>query len=129
MEKITATAMRQAMSKRWAPPEYAVMWEVGRATGAVYGQRYADAVIMSIWPSRGLELHGVEIKISRSDWRREAGDPAKAEASPAYADRWWVFTGPGVIQDTSELPPMWGAREYDGRVWRTIKEAEKTDAK
>lgn len=127
--KLTSTAVREAISKRWAAPEYAVMWEVGRATGAVSNQRYADAVIMSLWPSRGLELHGVEIKVSRSDWRREAADPAKAEAIAAYCDRWWVFTGPGVIQDTSELPPMWGAREFDGRAWRTIKEAEKTDAK
>lgn len=127
--KLTASQIRQAMSKRWAAPEYAVMWEVGRATGAVSGQRYADAVIMSLWPSRGLELHGVEIKISRADWRREAADPAKAEAIAAYCDRWWVHTSPGVIQDTSELPPMWGAREFDGRVWRTIKEAEKTEAK
>ncbi len=127
--KLSATQVRQAMSKRWAAPEYAVMWEVGRATGAVSHQRYADAVIMSLWPSRGLELHGVEIKVSRSDWRREAADPAKAEAIAAYCDRWWVHTGPGVIQDTSELPPMWGAREFDGRAWRTIKEAEKTEAK
>lgn len=127
--KITAISVRQAMLKRWAPPEYAVMWEVGRATGAVHNQRYADAVIMSLWPSRGIELHGVEIKVSRADWRREAADPAKAEAIAAYCDRWWVHTGPGVIQDTSELPPMWGAREYDGRAWRTIKEAERTEAK
>ncbi len=127
--KLTSALIRQAISKRWAPPEYAVMWEVGRATGAVSHQRYADAVIMSIWPSRGLELHGVEIKVSRSDWRREAADPAKAEAIAAYCDRWWVFTGPGVIQDTSELPPMWGAREFDGKSWRTIKEAERTEAK
>lgn len=127
--RLTATQVRQAMSKRWAPPEYAVMWEVGRATGAVSNQRYADAVIMSLWPSRGLELHGVEIKVSRADWRREAADPQKAEAIAAYCDRWWVHTGPGVIQDTSELPPMWGAREFDGKSWRTIKEAEKTEAK
>lgn len=127
--KLTARKVREAMSKRWAAPEYAVMWEVGRATGAVSNQRYADAVIMSLWPSRGLELHGVEIKVSRADWKREAADPAKAEAIAAYCDRWWVHTGPGVIQDTSELPPMWGAREFDGRAWRTIKEAEKTEAK
>lgn len=127
--KLTAVQIRQAMSKRWAPPEYAVMWEVGRATGAVSNQRYADAIIMSLWPSRGLELHGVEIKVSRSDWKREAADPTKAEAIAAYCDRWWIHTGPGVIQDTSEIPPMWGAREFDGRAWRTIKEAERTDAK
>jgi hypothetical protein len=59
---LTAIRIREAIAKRWAAPEYAVMWEVGRATGVVSNQRYADAVIMSLWPSRGLELHGVEIK-------------------------------------------------------------------
>jgi hypothetical protein len=126
--KLTSTLIREAISKRWAAPEYAVMWEVGRSTGAV-NTRYADAVIMSLWPSRGMELHGVEIKVSRSDWRREAADPEKAEAIAAYCDRWWVFTAPSVIQDTAELPPAWGAREFDGKAWRTIKEADLTPAK
>ena len=52
----------------------------------VYFEISGDAVIMSLWPSRGLELHGVEIKVSRADWKREAADPAKAEAIAAYCD-------------------------------------------
>lgn len=124
---ITAAAIRSAMSKRWAAPEYALMWEVGESTGAVRG-RSADAVIMSLWPSRGLELHGVEIKVSRSDWRREAADPTKAEAIASYCDRWFVHTSPGVVADLSELPPAWGLREFDGSKWTTVREAEKTAA-
>lgn len=126
--KITAAAIRAAISKRWAPPEYAVMFEVGNTTG--FGtNRHADAVIMSLWPSRGLELHGVEIKVSRSDWKREAADPAKAEEIAQYCDRWWVIAAPGVIDDLSDVPPAWGVREFDGRTWRTLKEAEKTEAR
>lgn len=126
---LTASDVRKAISARWAAPEYAVMWEVGRATGAVSGQRYADAVITSLWPSRGLELHGVEIKVSRSDWRRESRNPKKAETIAAYCDRWWVFTTPGIVQDTAELPPAWGLREWDGQRWRTIRDALITDAR
>ena len=125
--KITATDIRHAMSKRWAPPEWALMWEVGDATGAM-AKRYADAVMMSLWPSRGLELHGVEIKISRSDWRREAADPRKAEAVARYCDRWWIHTSPGVVDDLSDMPPTWGLREFDGKSWKTVREAEKTPA-
>lgn len=126
MTKITATDIRQAILKTYAPPEWAVMWEVSNATGAVRGkQRYADAVMMSLWPSRGLELWGVEIKVSRSDWKREAADPSKAETIAAYCDRWWVFVAPGVIHDTAEIPPNWGVREWDGRRWKTIQEAER----
>lgn len=125
--RITSADIRRAMAKVWAAPQYALMWEVGEATGAKRG-RYADAVIMSLWPSRGLELHGVEIKISRADWRVEAKDPTKAEAIAKYCDRWWLHTAPGVVADLSELPPAWGLREFDGKSWTTVREAEKTDA-
>lgn len=126
-ERLTSGDIRAAMSKRWADPEYAIMWEVGEATGAVRG-RYADAVIMSLWPSRGLELHGVEIKVSRSDWKREAADPAKAEAVAKFCDRWWIHTSPRIVDDLSDLPPAWGLREFDGKTWATRREAERTEA-
>lgn len=125
--KVTAADSRHAMSKRWAAPEYAVMWEVGEATGLTRG-RSADAVIMSLWPSRGLELHGVEIKVSRSDWKREAADPTKAEAIAKFCDRWWLHTAPGVVDDLSDLPPRWGLREFDGAKWKTVREADITEA-
>ena len=114
--------IQAAMAKKWVAPEYAIMWEVGEGTGAM-GGRYADAVIMSLWPSRGLELHGIEIKVTRADWKREAADPTKAEAIAKYCHRWYIHTPPGVVQDLSELPPAWGLREWDGRCWRTIREA------
>lgn len=126
-KKITASDIRTAMAKRWCDPQWAVMWEVNEGTGARAG-RAADAVMMSLWPSRGLELHGVEIKVSRSDWKRESADPTKAEAVAKYCDRWWIHTSPGVVDDLSDLPPAWGLREFDGKGWATIREAEKTEA-
>ncbi|RNF34178.1 hypothetical protein [Paracoccus methylarcula] len=126
-KKLKTSDMTAAMAKRWAAPEYAIMYEVGEGTGANTG-RYADAVIMSLWPSRGLELHGVEIKVSRSDWKREAANPQKAEAIAKYCDRWWIHTPPGIVDDLSDLPPAWGLREFDGKRWHTIREAEKTEA-
>lgn len=111
-----------AMAKQWSEPEYAIMWEVNEGTGHNTG-RSADAVIMSLWPSRGLELHGVEIKVSRSDWKREAADPTKAEAIAKYCDRWWIHTPEGVVGDISDVPPAWGLREYDGKRWVTLREA------
>lgn len=73
-------------------------------------------------------MHGVEIKVSRADWKREAADPTKAEAVARYCDRWWVHAAPGVVQDLSEMPPAWGLREWDGSAWATKREAAKTDA-
>ncbi len=123
-ERISATDIRAAMSAKFAPPEWAIMWEVGNATGFAQ-KRWADAVMMSIWPSRGLELHGVEIKVSTSDWKREAADPRKAEEIGQYCDRWWVHTAPGVVKDLAEVPPAWGLREWDGKRWSTKREAVK----
>lgn len=127
--KVTSADIRKAMLSRWTAQEWAIMWEVAPATGAVGNQRYADAVMMSLWPSRGLELHGVEIKVSRADWKREAADPTKAERVGAYCDRWWVHVAPKVIHDLSEVPPAWGVREFDGKAWKTLREAARTDAK
>lgn len=122
-QAINAAAIKTAMSTTWADPEYAVLFEVGEKTGG--GGRRADAVIMSLWPSRGLELHGVEIKVSRTDWKRESVAPEKAEAIARFCDRWYIHTPPGIVGDVSELPQTWGLREWDGKRWRTRREAEK----
>lgn len=125
--QLKASDIRAAMINRWTAPEWAIMWEVAEGTGA-RGGRYADAVMMSLWPSRGLELHGVEIKISRADWKREAADPTKAEAIAKYCDRWWVHTPEGVVDDLSDMPPAWGLREWTGKRWNTVREASLTNA-
>lgn len=128
-ERLKTADVQAAMRKTWCAPEYALVWEVAPATGAAHGrQRYADAMIMSLWPSRGQYLHGVEIKVSRSDWLKEAKDPSKAERLAAYCDYWWVHTVPGVIHDLAEVPIMWGVRVWDGKRWSTLREAKRTDA-
>lgn len=128
MADIKSSDIRAAILKTFAQPEWAVMFEVAAGTGATKDNRSADAVMMSLWPSRGLDLHGVEIKVSRSDWKREAADPAKAERIAAYCDFWWVYVAPGVIHDLAEVPTAWGVREFDGKKLRTIKEAVRTEA-
>jgi len=63
---------------------------------------------MSLWPSRGLDVHGFEIKASRADWLREVKDPAKAEKIARFCDFWWVVVGDASIVQAGELPPTWG---------------------
>lgn len=126
--KITANDVRVGLKKAFPAPRYSVLFEVLDATGARQ-TRSADAVIMSCWPSDGLELHGVEIKVARSDWMSELRNPKKAETIAQHCDRWWLVTAPGVVRDVSELPPAWGWRVFDGKSLKTMKDAARTPAK
>lgn len=110
-------------------PEWACFKEVSDSTG-VQASRRADAVAMSLWPSRGLIIRGFEIKVSRSDYAREAADPAKAEAIARYCDEWWLVTPEGLIRDPeTELPPAWGLMvPAKGDGLRVVRKAERTGA-
>ena len=101
--------VKAALRSRFCAPEWALFFEVGDATG-VQHNRWADAVAMNLYPSRGLEVHGFEIKVSRSDWLRELKNPAKSAPVQRFCDRWWVVAPDGVILD-GELPPTWGCYE------------------
>lgn len=59
---------------------YAWFYQVSNGTGWHGRKRFADALVLSCWPSRGINLSGIEVKVSRSDWRRELDIPEKAEA-------------------------------------------------
>lgn len=127
MTRVTAPLVRAALKERFRAPEWAIFFEVLDATGAAH-RRSADAVAMSLWPSRGLELWGMEIKVYRADWLKERQDPTKAETIAKYCDRWFLVTGPGVVQDSSEVPPAWGWMVFDGKALTTVREAQKTEA-
>lgn len=96
-----------ALRARFCAPEWAVFFEVANGTGH-HGRRYADAVAMNLYPSRGMEINGFEVKVSRSDWHRELANPQKAEDIFRYCDRWWLVVGDPTIVKPGELPPTWG---------------------
>lgn len=124
---VTASDICMGLRKRYCAPEWALFLNVANGTGMA-GYRYADAIGMSLFPSRGLELHGFEVKVSKSDWRREAADPEKAETIAAYCDRWWIVTPPALLENEN-LPPNWGWLAYDGRAFFTKQKALKTETK
>lgn len=99
---------RAMLHRRYPAPEWALMEEVAPHTGG--GTRYADAIAVNLWRSRGHAIHGFEIKVSRSDWLRELKDPSKAEPVYRYCDHWWIVAPKGVVKD-GELPPTWGLLE------------------
>jgi len=112
----------------YAAPAWALIEQVGNGTG-YRADRHIDALAMGLWPSRGLEIHGIEIKISRSDWKRELLKPDKAEPIAERCHRFFVAAPAGLL-DPTELPPAWGLLEVgkDGKV-RTPKAADRLEPK
>ena len=84
-----------------------------------------DGIAMALWPSRGLELHGHEVKVSRSDWLKELRKPEKAEAFTIFCDRWWIVAGDAEIVHDDELPPGWGLMIPRGQGLGVVVQAEK----
>lgn len=103
--------MIDLIEEKFPAPAWAVFSEVANGTGfSRRRNRHADALAMSLWPSRGLELHGFEVKEHRSDWLRELRDPQKAEDMARFCDRWWLVAAPNIVE-RAELPPKWGLLE------------------
>lgn len=99
------------------------------ASGAGTATRYADAIAMNLWPSRGLAIHGFEVKVSRGDWLRELKNPAKADVISAYCDYWWVVAPEGIVL-AGELPHGWGLMVPNkGVKLRVVTKADNTAAK
>ena len=105
---MTAGEILSALRKENGPfPEiqFAWLYEVeGREKGR---SRYADAVALQRWESRGIYLNGFEVKVNRADWLKELKDVEKSSPVQRYCRHWWIATPPGVIGD-GELPPNWG---------------------
>jgi hypothetical protein len=96
-----------ALRRRYEGNAYAFFEQVRDAAGFNAG-RTADAVAMSLWPSRGLHLHGFEVKSDRRDWIREYKNPAKAESINRYCDFWWLVVSDRALVKEGELPETWG---------------------
>ena len=87
-KRISASDLYAALAKRYAArgmrcSRRSVAARAGRVDGGQTRWRW-------VWPSRGLYLHGFEIKVHRNDWLRELKNPAKAEEIAGYCHFWWV---------------------------------------
>lgn len=121
-----AAELRELIRKRFPAPEWATLFEVANGTGA--GQsRWADAIAMNLWPSRGMAVHGFEIKVSRTDWQKELSQPEKANEIARFCDFWWLVA-PEEIVKPGELPLGWGhlAPDNKGRLKVVANAAERT---
>lgn len=125
----TTSDIRHMLRKKYAGDAYAVLEEVRSETGfSRRATRYADALVVGLWPSRGLHIEGMEIKVSRSDWLHELKKPEKAETIFQYCDFWWlVVADQAIVQD--DLPRNWGLMAPVGGKLKVIVGATKLEPK
>jgi hypothetical protein len=104
-------------------PAYVRIPQVRNGTGYSRATtRTADAVIASCWPSRGMWLAGVEIKVHISDWKKELARPEKAAEIQQYCNHWYVACPRGLI-DVAMVPQTWGLIEVTGTTATIEKQA------
>ena len=109
----------EALRKDWPHPAYAFIQEFRGGTGYSRESR-ADVIAMDLWPSKGLELVGFELKTSRADWLKELKNPEKADPIKQFCDKWYLVVDSLNIVNryNDELPKDWGLMilNYMGKI-------------
>lgn len=123
-EKHTEASITAMLASKYSGSDWAFCSKVPNGTG-MQKDRTADGLAMSLWPSKGLHLHGFEIKVSRSDWLKEIQDVSKAAAFSRYCHYWWVVAPKGIVK-LEEMPGDWGLIEA-GKSLRNKKAATLRD--
>lgn len=119
---LTSAQIRIALARHYAHPTYGIVFEVAQGTG-MRAHRHLDAMAMGLWPSRGLVLIGIEVKVSVADFRTELRNPAKAEELARFCDLFYI-AAPAAMLPVTEMPPNWGLLE----VSRALKIQERLPA-
>ncbi|CAN7455542.1 hypothetical protein LJR099_003065 [Variovorax paradoxus] len=126
--KVTTPMVNAYMASVYSEANgYACLFEVANGTGS-HASRSADIVVLNLWPSRGMDFNGYEVKTARSDWLRELKQPEKAWPVMQYMDRWWLLAAPNVAK-LDEIPSNWGFMEFNGVNCRVLKPAPKLEPK
>ena len=111
MSEYTEASLTEAIFRKWpmeqsTQPRYIVAVQVNSGAGFQY-RRTLDAIVFDTWPSAGLHLHGLEIKTTKADLRRELQNPGKFGDWARHLD-FFSIVAPLGIADLNLLPPRWG---------------------
>jgi len=124
---MTSSDIMTLLEKKFCPPYFVFLPQLRDATG-FDASNTADAMALGLYRSRGRDLHGFEIKVSRSDWLRELKKPEKAERIAQYCDLWTIVVSDPEICKLEELPTAWGLMvAFNGKL-TVVKRAIKIDA-
>jgi len=115
-KKMNEADLIKAIMVRWPmtvrQPRYVTAVQVHNGAGFGYSRKL-DAIVFDTWPSKGLRLHGLEIKTSRGDLRRELQDTRKFAEFEPHLDLFSIVAPKGIV-DLKILPPKWGLYIPDG---------------
>ena len=104
--KITAKDVLALLRERYSNAgEWVCASEVQRTTG--WSDRRYDFVAMNCWKSNSYKIEVVEIKVSKSDLRRELAEPEKHNVMFDDID-YYSLAAPDKIIDMAVIPPKWG---------------------
>ena len=121
--KRSADDIEALLRVRYGAPEWLFLAQTRFGSG-----RRIDGLALNLWASRGMEFHGFEIKVSRSDWLRERSLPQKADELAKYVDHWWlVVADAGIVRD-DEIPSGWGLMVPRGGGIGVVREAPRTES-
>ncbi len=116
MTEHTEGTLTSAILQTWTftsgRPRYIVGIQVNNGAGFAYN-RTLDAVVFDTWPSSGLSLHGLEIKVTKADLRRELQNTKKFADFAKHLDHFSIVAPP-AIASLDMLPARWGLYCPDG---------------
>ena len=129
---VTERMMLDSLHKRYSAAlgngrRYVVAEQV-RSHASFDARRTADFIALDTWKSGRFELHGHEVKISRSDWLRELKKPEKAAEFIPYMNRWWIVVPDLNIVKADELPEQWGLLAFSTGALRAVRKAPRLTA-
>ena len=90
-------------------PELRIGTGYNKRLGDPWEQRI-DLWVMCFYPSRRLERIAYEIKVTRTDFRRELKHPGKRRAAMSLSNRFYFVAPEGVLWE-GDMPPGCGLLE------------------
>jgi hypothetical protein len=97
----------EALRKKFCSPQWVVLTEFQAEPGYTRSNgKRMDALVVNVWESgaMGNALLGVEIKVSRADFKNELKDPNKTLETYKYCDATYLACPKNLVGEL-ELPP------------------------
>jgi hypothetical protein len=124
---VSEPSLLDMIRNRHPSPGWVTIAEMPNSTGTGASRRL-DAVSLGVWPSNGFTLHGFEIKVERSDVKRELAQPSKADAIARFCDYFWLVVPDMAIVADLVIPENWGILAPQRGTLYAKRKAAKLDA-